>query len=206
MNEQTHEHNYLAVGRQVLKDEAAALLTLADNLDDNFYNSCQMIHDCSGRVVVCGIGKSGHVGRKIAASLASLGRPAFFLHAAEAIHGDVGMVTPQDVVILISHSGETQETVRLIPSLRRIGAKCIALTANANSTLAQKCDLTICTCVEQEADPLNLAPTTSALVTLAVGDALAVAVSACHGFTAEDFALCHPGGALGRRLLGEEAM
>jgi arabinose-5-phosphate isomerase len=165
-----------------------------------------MMANCPGRVIVCGIGKSGHVGRKIAASLASLGQPAFFLHAAEAIHGDLGMVTADDVMILISHSGETKEVLNLLPSLRRIGPKRIALTGKSASTLARNCDITLCTHVEREADAMNLAPTTSAVVTLGLGDALAVVVSMMRGFTRENFAVFHPGGALGKQLLGDAAM
>ena len=198
--------DYLAIGRQVLRDEAASLSSLAENLNNNFVAACQMLQNCRGRIVVCGVGKSGHVGRKIAASLASLGQPAFFLHAAEAVHGDLGMVTADDVIILLSHSGETKEILSVLPSLRLIGPKTIALVGNDSSTLAQNCDIVLCTDVEREADPMNLAPTTSALVTLGLGDALAVTLSVMNNFAPEDFAVCHPGGSLGRRLLGDESL
>jgi len=194
----------LTIARQVLREEAQAVLNLADLLDEGFVATCQMLHACTGRIVVCGVGKSGHIGRKIAASLASLGRPAFFLHAAEAVHGDLGMVTAEDIVILISHSGETSELLNTLPSLKWIGAKQIALVGKAESTLARRCDAVLCTNVQSEADPMNLAPTTSALVTLALGDAIAIVLSVWDDFQPENFAVFHPGGALGRRLLDRD--
>lgn len=196
----------LETGRRVLRDEAEAVQQLADKLDSSFVAACEMMIHCRGRVVVCGIGKSGHVGRKIAASLASLGRPAFFLHAGEAVHGDLGMVKAEDTIVLISHSGETKEILSLLPSLQRIGCQRIAITCNIASSLAKSCDLVLCTHVKREADALNLAPTTSAAVTLGLGDALAVAISNLRNFSAEEFAAFHPGGALGMRLLKDKAV
>lgn len=196
----------LETGRQVLRDEAGAVQRLADRLDSAFVTACEMMVNCKGHVIVCGVGKSGHIGRKIAASLASLGQPAFFVHAAEAVHGDLGMVRGEDVVVLISHSGETKEVLNTLPSLKRIGPGLIALTANAASTLAKSCDITLATHVDHEADPMNLAPTTSAVVTLAMGDALAITVSMMRGFDRDGFALYHPGGALGKRLLSDKAV
>jgi arabinose-5-phosphate isomerase len=196
----------LRTGRQVLQDEANALLTLHDQLGDSFVEACNLVQACSGRVVVCGVGKSGHIGRKIAASLASLGKPSFFLHAAEAVHGDLGMITADDVVMLLSDSGETRETLNVLPAVRDIGARTIAITRNLDSTLARNVDVALCTCVEREADHLNLAPTTSALATLALGDALAIVTCLKAGFTEDDFARNHPGGALGQQLLGDDAV
>jgi arabinose-5-phosphate isomerase len=157
--------------------------------------------DTAGHVVVCGMGKSGLVGRKIAATLASTGTPSLFLHPAEAIHGDLGMVRRGDVVLLMSHSGETEEVIRLLPALKRLEARIIAFTSNANSTMAREAEIALDISVDREACPLNLAPTTSSLNTLVLGDALAVALMEKRGFEAADFAATHPGGALGRRLL-----
>lgn len=196
----------LRTGRQVLQDEADALLMLHDQLGDSFVEACNLIRGCPGRIVVCGVGKSGHIGRKIAASLASLGKPSFFVHAAEAVHGDLGMIKADDVVILISDSGETRETLNVLAPIRERNIRTIAITRNLDSTLARNVDVALCTCVEREADHLNLAPTTSALVTLALGDALAIVTCLESGFTADDFARYHPGGALGQQLLGDDAV
>ncbi|WP_440589547.1 KpsF/GutQ family sugar-phosphate isomerase [Pseudoalteromonas luteoviolacea] len=157
--------------------------------------------NCTGRVIVIGMGKSGHIGNKVAATLASTGTPSFFVHPGEASHGDLGMITAEDVVLLISNSGETGEVVGIIPVIKRIGARVISMTGNANSTMAQQADIHLCIKVSKEACPLGLAPTASTTATLVMGDALAVALLEARGFTADDFALSHPGGSLGKRLL-----
>ena len=191
----------LALARQVLATEAGAITTLAGRLGTPFVEAVELILNCRGRVVVSGIGKSGHVGRKLAATLASTGTPAFFVHPAEASHGDLGMITPDDVVLMLSNSGETDELVSLIPHLKREGARLIALTGNEQSSLAQAGDVHLDAAVDAEACPLGLAPTASTTAALALGDALALALLDARGFSAEDFARAHPGGALGRRLL-----
>ena len=191
----------LALARQVLATEADAIRALSTRIGGAFVAAVQLILDCRGRVVVCGIGKSGHVGRKLAATLASTGTPAFFVHPAEASHGDLGMITPDDVVVMLSNSGETDELVTLMPHLKREGAKLIALTGNEESSLAQAADVHLDAAVDTEACPLGLAPTASTTAALALGDALALALLDARGFSAEDFARAHPGGALGRRLL-----
>jgi arabinose-5-phosphate isomerase len=191
----------LALARQVLATEAGAITTLAGRLGAPFVEAVELILNCRGRVVVSGIGKSGHVGRKLAATLASTGTPAFFVHPAEASHGDLGMITPDDVVLMLSNSGETDELVSLTPHLKREGAHLIALTGNEQSSLAQAADVHLDAAVDAEACPLGLAPTASTTAALALGDALALALLDARGFSAEDFARAHPGGALGRRLL-----
>ncbi|RZI44930.1 KpsF/GutQ family sugar-phosphate isomerase [Herbaspirillum sp. HC18] len=195
----------LELARDTLQIEADALLALkgrlSDAADDSFARAVDLLLQCSGRVVVSGIGKSGHIARKIAATLASTGTPALFVHAAEALHGDLGMITENDAVIAISYSGEATEFVSIIPIIKRMGAKLIAITGNANSRLAQHADIHLDARVDKEACPLNLAPTASTTATLALGDALAVALLDARGFREEDFARSHPGGALGRRLL-----
>jgi len=170
-------------------------------VDENFHQACQLIYDCQGRTIVIGMGKSGHIGNKIAATLASTGSPAFFVHPGEASHGDLGMITKNDVVMLISNSGETSEVLNIIPVLKRLGAKMIAMTGNASSTMATLANVHICIKVQKEACSLGLAPTASTTATLAMGDAMAVALLEARGFTADDFALSHPGGSLGKRLL-----
>lgn len=191
----------LASARRTLLTEAQAIETLAARLDDAFAEAVRLLLACRGRVVVSGLGKTGHIGRKIAATLASTGTPAFFLHAAEAVHGDLGMLTSQDVLIALSHSGASQELLTVLPVARRLGAKLIAITGNPQSELAQLADIHLNGAVDQEACPLNLAPTASTTAALALGDALAVACLEARGFGPEDFARSHPGGALGRRLL-----
>jgi len=191
----------LAAGRAALATEAAAVAALVGRLDATFAAACRCLISVRGRVVVTGMGKSGHVGSKIAATLASTGTPAFFLHPAEAIHGDLGMITRDDGVIALSNSGETAEVLALVPTLRRLGIPVIALTGNPASTLATAASVHLDVGVAAEACPLNLAPTASTTATLAMGDALAVAMLELRGFTAEDFARSHPGGSLGRRLL-----
>jgi len=187
--------------KKVLRIEAEAVAALADRIDDSFDKAVQMILNCEGRVVVTGMGKSGLIGKKIAATLASTGTPALFLHPAEGIHGDLGMVTRGDTVIALSNSGETDELSRMLPSLKRLGIGIIALTGNVDSTLAKNSDVVINVGVKEEACPLGLAPTASTTAALAMGDALAVALLDKRGFKEEDFACFHPGGALGKKLL-----
>lgn len=191
----------LALARDVLDIEADAVRALRDQLDGDFVQAVALLLGCRGRVVVSGIGKSGHIARKIAATLASTGTPAFFVHPAEASHGDLGMVTSDDVFIGISYSGESEELVAILPLVKRIGAKLIAITGRAESSLGTLADVNLNAAVSKEACPLNLAPTASTTAALALGDALAVAVLDARGFGSEDFARSHPGGALGRRLL-----
>lgn len=195
------EHNYKALGLAVLKAESEAIAALCQRLDGDFSRACELILGCHGRVVVTGMGKSGHIGNKIAATLASTGTPAFFMHPGEASHGDLGMITADDTVIALSNSGETSEITLLLPLLKRLGIPMITLTGNPNSTLAQAADINLDVSVAKEACPLGLAPTSSTTASLAMGDALAVAVLEVRGFTEEDFALSHPGGSLGRQLL-----
>ena len=190
----------LALGRDVLATEAAAIGALSDRLGAAFLAAARALFDCRGRVVVIGIGKSGHIARKIAATFASTGTPAFFVHAAEASHGDLGMITPDDIVLLLSNSGETDELVSLVPHLKRQGARIIALTGNEQSSLATAADVHLDASVSAEACPLGLAPTASTTAALALGDALALALLDARGFSVEDFARSHPGGSLGRRL------
>ena len=194
----------LDLARRVLRTEAAAILSLVDRIDGEFERALQMLFDCRGRVVVTGMGKSGIICRKIAATLSSTGTPAFFLHPAEAIHGDLGALRDDDVVIAMSHSGETEEIIKLLESIRRIGARLIALTGEASSTLARAADVSLDCGIADEACPMNLAPTASTTAALALGDALAVTLSVRKGFREEDFASLHPGGKLGRRLLRVE--
>ncbi len=201
MNQIPPSSKALDLARQVLRIEADAVLALAERLDAHFLQALSLILNCTGRVIVCGIGKSGHIGRKIASTLASTGTPAFFVHPAEASHGDLGMITADDVVIAISNSGESMEVLNILPSIKRQGAKLIAMTGRPQSTLARDADAHLDAGVAQEACPLNLAPTASTTAALALGDALAVALLDARDFGAEDFARSHPGGALGRRLL-----
>lgn len=193
--------NIIEQARAVLKMEAEAIKSLIPRINGQFTAAVKMIMDCNGRVIVTGMGKSGHVGRKIAATLASTGTPAFFLHPAEAIHGDLGMVTADDILLAISNSGETGEIINIIPAIKRIGAGVIAMCGREQSTLGQNADIFLNIGVEKEACPLGLAPTSSTTATLAMGDALAIALLCAKNFTPEEFALFHPGGALGRKLL-----
>ena len=186
--------------REVLEIEAGAILALKDRLDERFDSAVQLITECKGRVVVTGMGKSGAIARKIAGTLASTGSPALFLHPAEGVHGDLGMVTSNDVVIALSNSGETDELSAILPVLKRIGAKLISLVGRPDSTLGKASDVVLDVSVEKEACPLGLAPTASTTAMLALGDALALAAMEARKFTAEDYALFHPSGALGRRL------
>ncbi len=191
----------LALARDVLATEAKAITALSLRLGNPFVAAVELILNCHGRIVVAGIGKSGHIGRKLAATLASTGTPAFFVHPADASHGDLGMITPDDIVLMVSNSGETDELVALVPHLKREGARLVALTGNEDSSLAQAADVHLDAAVDVEACPLGLAPTASTTAALALGDALALALLDARGFSAEDFARSHPGGALGRRLL-----
>jgi arabinose-5-phosphate isomerase len=191
----------LELGRQALLTEAQAVSALVPRLDRSFALACRLCLDCKGRVIVTGMGKSGHIASKIAATLSSTGTPAFFLHPAEASHGDIGVITRQDVVLAISNSGETAEIVTLVPHIRRLGVAFITMSGNADSTLARAATVNLDVSVPAEACPLNLAPTASTTATLAMGDAIAVALLKHRGFTEEDFARSHPGGSLGRRLL-----
>lgn len=189
-------------GRRVLAIEAAAIEAVATQLDQAQFNlACELILSCAGRVVVMGMGKSGHIARKIAATMASTGTPAMFVHPAEAAHGDLGMITRQDLVLALSNSGESDEVLAILPSLKRLAVPIISMTGNPNSTLAQQSKVHLYAGVTEEACPLNLAPTASTTVALALGDALAVALLEARGFQADDFALSHPGGSLGRKLL-----
>ncbi|RTL55869.1 MAG: KpsF/GutQ family sugar-phosphate isomerase [Rhodocyclaceae bacterium] len=191
----------LAMARRVLRIEAEALLALEQRINGDFMRAVETILSCKGRVIVSGIGKSGHVARKIAATMASTGTPAYFVHAAEAIHGDLGMITKDDVLIAISNSGENDELLTVIPLIKRQGGVLIAMTGNEQSSLAKEADVHLDARVAEEACPLNLAPTASTTAALALGDALAVALLDARGFGAEDFARSHPGGSLGRKLL-----
>jgi arabinose-5-phosphate isomerase len=191
----------LDLAREVLAIEADAIRGIADKLGHGFAEAHALMLACTGRVVVAGIGKSGHVGRKIAATLASTGTPAFFMHPAEAAHGDLGMITADDVVLALSNSGESDELVSLLPAIKRKGARIVAMTGNAQSTLGKAADVHLDSGVSKEACPLNLAPTASTTAALALGDALAVCLLEARGFGRDDFALSHPGGSLGRKLL-----
>jgi arabinose-5-phosphate isomerase len=191
----------LALARRVLEIEADAVRALADRLDAEFVKAVDLILASSGRVIVSGVGKSGHIGRKFAATLASTGTPAYFVHAAEAAHGDLGMIAASDVLIALSYSGSGEELLKIVPLVKRQGARLIAITGNPDSPLAREADVHLDGAVKEEACPLNLAPTASTTASLALSDALAVALLDARGFGADDFARSHPGGALGRRLL-----
>ena len=191
----------IALARRVLRIEADAVVALADRLGAEFEQAVDLILQRRGRVIVTGIGKSGHIGRKLAATLASTGTPAYFVHAAEAAHGDLGMITPEDIVIALSNSGASEEVLTIVPLVKRQGAKLISITGRPESPLAREADVHLDAAVAEEACPLNLAPTASTTAALALGDALAVALLDARGFGADDFARSHPGGSLGRRLL-----
>lgn len=195
------DHDFLASARRTLLLEQNALRDLCERLDEPFTHACQHILGCHGRVVVIGVGKSGHIGRKTAATLASTGTPSFFVHAGEASHGDLGMLVRDDLVLALSNSGETAELTALLPLFKRMGTTMIAMTGNASSSLARHADVHLDVSVAQEACPLNLAPTSSTTAALALGDALAIALLEARRFSPEDFALSHPGGTLGKRLL-----
>lgn len=197
----TESIDFIRAGLRVLDLELKAVDGLRAHVNDSFQAACTLMLACTGRIVVTGMGKSGHVGNKIAATLASTGSPAFFVHPGEASHGDLGMITGQDVVLALSNSGETSEVLTILPLIKRMHAKLISITGNPESTLAKMADVSLITGKPQEACPLGLAPTSSTTAQLVLGDALAVALLEARGFTAEDFALSHPGGSLGRRLL-----
>ena len=198
---QLDDARILTLARAVLRTEADALIELSPKLGDTFVQAVRALHDAPGRVIVSGMGKSGHVARKMAATFASTGTPAYFVHPAEASHGDLGMITGDDVFLALSYSGESDELAAILPVLRRLGTRIIALTGNTQSSLAREADIVLDASVAREACPHNLAPTASTTAALALGDALAVALLEARGFSPEDFALSHPGGALGRRLL-----
>lgn len=193
--------NFCKLGLAVIETEAQAVFELTQRIDERFEKACELLLACKGRIVVTGMGKSGHIANKIAATLSSTGSPAFFMHPGEASHGDLGMITRQDTVLAISHSGNTIEIVTLLPILKRLEVPFITLTGNSESTLAKAADVNLDVSIHQEACPLGLAPTTSTTVSLVMGDALAIALLQARGFSAEDFALSHPGGSLGKRLL-----
>lgn len=188
-------------GKEVLKIEREGLVQLEQYINEDFARICEKIFSCQGKVIIMGMGKSGHIGKKIAATFASTGTPSFFVHPGEANHGDLGMVTAQDIVIAISNSGESNEILSLIPVLKRLHVPMVCMTGRPESSMGRAADIHLCICVPKEACPLGLAPTTSTTATLVMGDALAVALLKARGFTTEDFALSHPGGALGRKLL-----
>lgn len=196
-----HKHDFLLSGQRIITAEASALADLSARLDSSFSEAVQLLLACQGRVVVTGIGKSGHIARKIAATLASTGSPAFFLHAAEAVHGDLGMVTEHDIIIAISYSGQSNELSTILPVIKRLGSKIIGISGNRSSDLAALSDIFLDAHVEKEACPLGLAPTSSTTVSLALGDALAISCLEARNFGVSDFARSHPGGTLGRRLL-----
>lgn len=193
--------NFCKLGLAVIETEAQAVFELTQQIDERFQAACEQLLACKGRVIVTGMGKSGHIGKKIAATLASTGTPAFFVHPGEANHGDLGMITRQDVLIAISYSGQTNELVTLLPLIKRLEIPLITLTGNPNSMLAQAADINLDVSIKNEACPHGLAPTTSTTVALVMGDALAITLLQARGFTADDFALAHPGGSLGKRLL-----
>jgi len=196
-----NNQDYCRWGHQVLRTEIEALEEIAQYINQDFSDACQLILDCQGKVVVMGMGKSGHIAKKIAATLASTGTAAFFVHPGEASHGDLGMITKDDVVLSISNSGTSSEILTLYPVMERMGVPVIAMTGDANSTMAKLSQIHLCISVSKEACPLGLAPTSSTTATLVMGDALAISLLQAKGFTADDFALSHPGGALGRKLL-----
>ncbi len=193
--------NFCTLGLAVIETEAQAVFELTQRIDERFQKACELLLACKGRIVVTGMGKSGHIANKVAATFSSTGSPAFFMHPGEASHGDLGMITKQDTVVAISHSGNTAEIVTLLPLLKRLEVPLITLTGNIESVLAKTADVNLDVSIKQEACPLGLAPTTSTTVSLVMGDALAIALLQARGFSAEDFALSHPGGMLGKRLL-----
>ena len=197
----TDKTNFQALGREVITTELAEITALQSRIDESFTRACELLLSCKGRIVVTGMGKSGHIGGKIAATLASTGSPAFFVHPGEASHGDLGMITKNDVVIALSNSGNTAEITTIIPILKRFAVPLISMTGDKNSTLATEASINLDVSVGKEACPHDLAPTSSTTVALVMGDAIAVALLQARGFTAEDFALSHPGGSLGKRLL-----
>ena len=201
MDTEENKFDYIKIAKRVLEIESSAIARLKSNLGKSFTNACELCFNCKGKIIVMGLGKSGHIADKIAATFASTGTPAFFIHPSEAIHGDLGMIDKEDVVLVLSNSGETEEIVSLIPVMRGMGTKIIALTGNKESKLSNEADIHIHVSVKEEACPMNLAPTASTTSALAMGDAIAVALLEKRGFTKEDFAKSHPGGSLGKQLL-----
>lgn len=195
------ELDFLASARRTIEMERDAVDTLLQHLNEDFSKACELALNCNGRVIVTGMGKSGHIGKKMAATLASTGTPSFFVHPGEASHGDLGMITRDDVVIALSNSGETGEVLSILPLIKRMNAPLISITGNPSSTLSRSADANLNVAIESEACPLDLAPTSSTTASLVIGDALAIALLEARGFSAEDFAFSHPGGSLGRRLL-----
>ena len=201
MTEKEEKFDFKSIGKKVLDIESIAIAKLKDQLDNNFDIACQLCLDCTGKIIVMGIGKSGHIADKLAATLASTGTPSFFVHPGEASHGDLGMISKSDVVMALSNSGKTEEIVNLLPILKNMGIKIIAMTGDDNSTIATASDVHIDVGVEEEACPMNLSPTASTTAALAMGDAIAVALLEKRGFSVEDFAKSHPGGSIGKKLL-----
>jgi arabinose-5-phosphate isomerase len=201
LKEKQEKFDFTSIGKRVLTIESAAIARLKDQLDNNFDNACQLCLDCSGKIIVMGMGKSGHIADKLAATLASTGTPSFFVHPGEASHGDLGMISRSDVVVALSNSGKTEEIVSLLPILKNMGIKIIAMTGDNNSKIATASDVHIDVGVEEEACPMNLSPTASTTAALAMGDAIAVALLEKRGFSVEDFAKSHPGGSIGKKLL-----
>lgn len=201
MNKEKNTFDYIDVANRVLDIESAAIKNLKGTLNKSFVEACEACENCKGKIIVMGLGKSGHIADKIAATFASTGTPAFFIHPSEAIHGDLGMIDKEDVVLILSNSGETEEIVSLIPMIKRMGITIIALTGNKKSKLSHEASVHVYVEVKEEACPMNLAPTASTTAALAMGDAIAVALLEKKGFTKEDFAKSHPGGSLGRKLL-----
>ena len=195
------DETFIEIGQRTILIEQEAITALQYQIDEGFSKACRLMLECRGRIIVVGMGKSGHIARKVAATLASTGSPAFYVHPGEASHGDMGMITSEDVVLAMSNSGETSEVVTLLPLFKRMGAPIISMTGKPSSTLAQAAEVNLNTGVDKEACPLDLAPTSSTTTQLVMGDALAIALLEARGFTAEDFAFSHPGGTLGRRLL-----
>ena len=201
MTEKEEKFDFKSIGKKVLDIESIAIAKLKDQLDNSFDIACQLCLDCTGKIIVMGIGKSGHIADKLAATLASTGTPSFFVHPGEASHGDLGMISKSDVVMALSNSGKTEEIVNLLPILKNMGIKIIAMTGDDNSTIATASDVHIDVGVEEEACPMNLSPTASTTAALAMGDAIAVALLEKRGFSVEDFAKSHPGGSIGKKLL-----
>ena len=201
MSTEKNKFDYINVAKRVLDIESSAIADLKSDLGESFINACEICFNCSGKIIVMGLGKSGHIADKIAATFASTGTPAFFIHPSEAIHGDLGMIDSEDVVLVLSNSGETEEIVSLIPVIKNMGIKIIALTGNEESKLSTEADIHVHVLVKEEACPMNLAPTASTSAALSMGDAIAVALLEKRGFTKEDFAKSHPGGSLGKQLL-----
>ena len=201
MTEKEEKFDFKSIGKKVLDIESIAIAKLKDQLDNNFDIACQLCLDCTGKIIVMGIGKSGHIADKLAATLASTGTPSFFVHPGEASHGDLGMISKSDIVMAISNSGKTEEIVSLLPILKNMGIKIISMTGHENSTIATASDVHVDVGVEEEACPMNLSPTASTTAALAMGDAIAVALLEKRGFSVEDFAKSHPGGSIGKKLL-----